>query len=152
MSTYTASVVNVNNNFQPRQCYLSATIALAQWIDEAVVIFDADKNVIYKNNRFGSFNGTRRGEVKTVNAVCRYLAGNETYSNVHVMHNAILQVYDTHTPIFIELSLKNEAVVDFRIIPAIEDHELIGVVLIGKMRDRRSKIRSGDCERQKRIG
>lgn len=145
-SNYQAQVVNVNNNFQRQQCYLSATISLAQWVDESVIIFDADQYVIYNNNRFGSMDDARSKDKVNVNSICRYLAGRGIYKDIHNIHTEIKNAYNDLVPKFRRARMTGGGVVDFRIIPVLEKMNLAGMVLIGCKRndERRTEIRSGE--------
>ena len=146
MSEYRARVVNITNNYRAKQCYLSATIALAQWIDEAVIVLDADEKVLYTNNRFGSFRDAEKRDKLTFNAMAVYLDSHAIYDDINILRRAVNRVYNDMIPAFVCVRLNGGLMVDFRVIPAIEDCELIGVVIIGcKRQERRSTPR---CKNQ----
>lgn len=128
-SNYQAAVVNVNNFYQKKNCYLALAIALAQEMPQPIAIYDAEENLIYCNNRLGSLNNSRKRDLKNLTTVAGYL--NDIYLDIETLYCTVRQVYkDLHQRNCIA-TLRTGITINFKIIPVIENFNLVGVVVIG---------------------
>ncbi len=139
-SSYQAKVVNVNNNFQPSCNYLSFALAMAQWSDDSVILFDEDRDIIYFNNKLGTLTSATKFDFKSLETSCRFFRS--TYIDGDKIYNAVFQCYTDLKPAFFTATKQNGDLIGFKIIPVVDNITLRGVILKGKFHGR-TEIRSG---------
>jgi hypothetical protein len=124
-------MVFVNNYYGVARSYLPVAINLAQHSTCSVIFFDDMKNVIYFNNRLGTFDKAKKIDTVNVDNMCRYVMGE--YSCGRMIPDALNRCYnDLQTRAFSCFKLSGEEV-NIKIIPVVESVKLVAVILMARL-------------------
>lgn len=128
IGTYTRYKGIVNNKLSKKLLNMPIDtiergINIAANVSDSVVLFDSGKNVVYLNNRMGSFNGATVGEINNLETITDQLS--MVYHEYNIFYTNMLNAYRFLTPSHFQMThIESDKVVCCHCIPVVEDMTL----------------------------